>query len=306
MSAGSTTTAPSRRSTPMRRLGQAVGRVAVAEELLAGHADPRAAQAGRIEERGVVRRDVARGGGGRAVARIGAGQRAEQRRRVGHGAAERAGGVLGVRDGDDARPAHQPDRRLEAHDAAGRRRADDRAVGLGADGHRAEVGGDGRAPSPSSSRTGFRSSTNGLRHWPPRALQPLDERVERMLAHSLMFALASRTAPAARSRSATCESRGRDRALERQRAGRGRHPVGGVDVVLEQHRNAVQRAARRPWPPAPVELLGDGERVGVGLDDRLERDARPVHRGDPLEVELGDRAAPCSGPRPCPPAARRR
>src|SRR5205814_5733588 len=49
---------------------------------------------------------------------------------------------------------------------------------------------------------GFRSSTYGLRHWPPRALQPLVDRLERMLAHSLMLVLASRTAPAARSRSA--------------------------------------------------------------------------------------------------------
>src|SRR6478752_8512587 len=64
------------------------------------------------------------------------------------------------------------------------------------------------AAEPELEPHGFRSSTNGLRHCPPRALQPLDDRVERMLAHSLMFALASRTAPAARSRSATRESRG--------------------------------------------------------------------------------------------------
>src|SRR5918998_1505045 len=53
---------------------------------------------------------------------------------------------------------------------------------------------------------GFRSSTKGFRHCPPRALQPLLERVDRMLAHSLMFALASSTAPAERRRAATPES----------------------------------------------------------------------------------------------------
>src|SRR6202011_3487465 len=35
---------------------------------------------------------------------------------------------------------------------------------------------------------GVRSSTYGLRHWPPRALQPLDESLERILAHSLRLA----------------------------------------------------------------------------------------------------------------------
>src|SRR5215213_4307745 len=41
--------------------------------------------------------------------------------------------------------------------------------------------------------------TYGLRHCPPRALQPLEECGERKLAHSLMFVLPSSTAPASRS-----------------------------------------------------------------------------------------------------------
>ena len=47
----------------------------------------------------------------------------------------------------------------------------------------------------------------GLRHWPPRALQPLTDRELRIFAHSLRFVLPSSTAPAARSRSATEASR---------------------------------------------------------------------------------------------------
>src|SRR5918997_6525255 len=39
----------------------------------------------------------------------------------------------------------------------------------------------------------------GLRHWPPRALQPLEECDERKLAHSLMLVLPRRRAPASRS-----------------------------------------------------------------------------------------------------------
>src|SRR6266511_326856 len=45
---------------------------------------------------------------------------------------------------------------------------------------------------------GVRSSTYGLRHWRPRPLQPLDDRLDRKLAHSDRFALARITAPAAR------------------------------------------------------------------------------------------------------------
>jgi hypothetical protein len=50
---------------------------------------------------------------------------------------------------------------------------------------------------------GLRSSTYGFRHCPPRALHPLVECVDRMFAHSLRLVLASRTAPAVRSRAAT-------------------------------------------------------------------------------------------------------
>src|SRR5918911_751182 len=50
---------------------------------------------------------------------------------------------------------------------------------------------------------GLRSSTNALRVWRPRPLQPLDDRVERKLAHSLRLALPMSTAPAARSLRAT-------------------------------------------------------------------------------------------------------
>ena len=54
----------------------------------------------------------------------------------------------------------------------------------------------------------LRSSAYGLRVRPPRALQPLDERVERKLAHSLRLVLPRITAPASRSRSTTNASRG--------------------------------------------------------------------------------------------------
>src|SRR5918911_2568369 len=54
---------------------------------------------------------------------------------------------------------------------------------------------------------GVRSSAYGLRHCPPRPLQPLEECVERKFAHSLRLVLPRITAPAARSRLATNASR---------------------------------------------------------------------------------------------------
>ena len=61
---------------------------------------------------------------------------------------------------------------------------------------------------------------------------------------------------------------GRDRSLERQRAGGGRHPVVRVDVVLERDRDAVQRPADLAGLALGIELVGDLERLRVGLDDR--------------------------------------
>src|SRR5687768_4898021 len=66
-------------------------------------------------------------------------------------------------------------------------------------------------PEPELDPPGVRSSAYGFRHWRPRPLQPLEERVERKLAHSLMLALPRMIAPASRSFRAIVASRdGRD------------------------------------------------------------------------------------------------
>src|SRR5262245_16221327 len=54
------------------------------------------------------------------------------------------------------------------------------------------------APEPELEPQALRSSAYGLRVKPPRALQPLVERDERKLAHSLRLVLPRITAPAAR------------------------------------------------------------------------------------------------------------
>src|SRR5437764_1365229 len=84
------------------------------------------------EERRVVGERVSDLGGSRRVFRVDAGRCAEQHRRVGHVACDRAGRVLIGADGDDACAAPQPERRLNADVAVRAGGADNRAVSLGA------------------------------------------------------------------------------------------------------------------------------------------------------------------------------
>src|SRR5947208_2552049 len=103
------------------------------------------------------------------------------------------------------------------------------------------------APVPELEPHGLRSSAYGLAHCPPRALQPLDDRVERIFAHSERFVLPRITAPAARSLATSGASR---RCASRPGAARRSLPRG-------------------PHPLAPSPRGGEGERE--------ERQQRPLH-----------------------------
>ena len=140
-------------------------------------------------------------------------------------------------------------------------------------------------PEPELEPQGLRSSAYGFRHWPPRALHPLLERVERKFAHSDRFALPRITAPASRSRPTTNASRGGPRVAERERPRRRLHAVGGVDVVLDQHGDPMERSANLARTPLGVHRARDLERVGVRLQDRMQR---RVDGLDPGEVGLGE------------------
>ena len=90
-------------------------------------------------------------------------------------------------------------------------------------------------------------------------------------------------APAARSRATSVASRARLEALERRRARRRIH-AGDEDVVLHQHRDAVQR----PAPPSRRELLVGAprgiERIGRDLANRIELGPGVVQRFDAFEI----------------------
>src|SRR5262249_51693594 len=66
--------------------------------------------------------------------------------------------------------------------------------------------------------------------------------------------------------------------------------VAGRDVVLQQHRDAVQRAARPLRAPLVVERGRDRDRVRVDLDHRAQLRPAAVDRLDAQQVVLRDLA----------------
>ena len=75
-----------------------------------------------------------------------------------------------------------------------------------------------------------------------------------------------------------------------QRAGRGGLLVGGVEVVFQQHRDAVQRPAQLAGFALLVELVGQGEGVGVEGQHRPQPGAFLVEGLDALLVQLAELA----------------
>src|SRR4051812_24472242 len=78
------------------------------------------------------------------------------------------------------------------------------------------------------------------------------------------------------------------RTLECERAGRGSHAIGGIDVVLYEHRDAMHRTAHLTRLPLGVERIGDCECIRVGLEYVTECRSRSIECGDALEILLRD------------------
>ena len=138
---------------------------------------------------------------------INTGHRVQQDRNGTNRTSHRSGSILAGGDGNDAGSADKSYGRLESDDAIDRGGAvTEPSVSLPiAPAHRQA---DTATPEPELDPEGLRLSAYGLRVCPPRPLQPLTERVERKLAHSLRLVLPKINAPAARSRAATNASRG--------------------------------------------------------------------------------------------------
>src|SRR5208337_3041333 len=57
----------------------------------------------------------------------------------------------------------------------------------------------------------------------------------------------------------------------RQRSGCRLHAVGGIDVAFNKNRNSVQRSAHALLSSFLIERVGNGEGVGINLDNTGER-----------------------------------
>ena len=84
---------------------------------------------------------------------------------------------------------------------------------------------------------------------------------------------------------------GRPGADERERPGGGHHLVGGIDVVFDEHGDAVQGAARTFGLAFLIERIGDGEGVGVEFEHAVEGWAVLVDFADAGSVLLDERAS---------------
>ena len=147
------------------------------------------------------------------------------------------------------------------------------------------------APEPDDDPPADRSSAHGLATRPPVADQPLDDLVERMLAHWLRLVLAMTTAPAPRSRATSGASRaGRPtRAVDPADPPQARR----LDVVLDHDGQAVQRAERDAGAALGVAFARDGEGVVGDPGDRAQGHVGrgTVDRRDPLEQPGDERLA---------------
>ena len=239
-----------RRQQRQRPFGRRVGGVAVPPQVT-GYADPAAAHPALELGRGTR-----------------PGHRVEQRGGVGDGQRHRPGCVLAPRDRHHPLGRHQPDRGLQPDDPAACGRGRDRAVGLGADGERGQPGGD-RGPAPGARPGG--SAVEGIRVAGQTAVRaPAGGGVVVADVGPLAEVGLAEHDQAGVTESAyqRCVLLGR-RVGERQRAGR-RGQTGGVDVVLDQHRPAVQRRAAPAGGGLAVECLGLGQRVRIDRVDGAE------------------------------------
>jgi hypothetical protein len=74
----------------------------------------------------------------------------------------------------------------------------------------------------------------------------------------------------------------------RQRTGRV-HQAGDINVVLQQHRNAVQGTAHTTRRPLGVQCAGLRDRIGIDLNHRVEHWPGIIDAGNAKKIRLRQR-----------------
>ena len=227
---------------------------------------------------------------GRRIGRIDADHPVEQHRRIAHAARHRAGRVLAVADRHDVRPADHAERRFQTDQPVHRGRTHHRSIGLGPDRCRGKARRHRRARSA-------RGSARGPVERVRIAHQPADRAPSAHRVRRADIGPFAEVGLAEDHRALPAQARhqrrvaARDVVLEREAPGGRRDRIPGLNIVLDQHRHAVERPERLACLAPRIGSARLRDRIGVGRDHRAERRPGPVHRRDPREIGLGDRRA---------------
>ena len=245
-----------------------------AEELTC-HSQSSPLEGGRLEHPRVVGSAAAgTSAPGRGVERVFAQEGGEQVSRVAHRAGHRPGGVLARRNRNHSGTRHQADRRLHADQTADRRRTDDRTVGFGADGEGREAG--CRRGAGACGRTTRVAVENVGVAGLAAAAAPAARRAGGAEVGPLREIGLAEDDRAVRTQPLDQESvASRPVSGQRQRPGAGRHPIGGVDVVLQEDRNPMQGSARTARLAFAVEIARQRQGLGIGLEHGPQRRSTP-------------------------------
>ena len=175
--------------------------------------------------------------------------------------------------GDDARAAGQAHRRADAGERLMRGRSANGVAGVAAEADRAEVGGDGRG------RAAARAGGDAIERVRILRVARQDRadglvRRERELGHVRL----GEDDRAGRLDALDLERVARrDEALERERT-RGALQADGLEVVLDDRRDAVQRPGEAALLGPAIEVVGLGQRRRIDEDDGVDAPARPCRR----------------------------
>ncbi len=210
--------------------------------------------------------DVRAGVGGHGILGIGAGHEIEGKRDIADRFPHRADGVVVGIERHHAGPARQPARRANGGERRKRRRVRQRVAGVGAEAKRSQAGGDGGGAAAARARGAERRIVGVADRAADRADAEIAER------ELVEVGLAEHDGAALLHAGGDARIEPRPMIDQRQRAA-GRGQLHGVDVVLEDDRHAVKRAARAAGSALGIASarVGDGARV----DGETERKVGP-------------------------------
>ena len=220
----------------------------------------------------------------RRIVRIAAGDDAQHRGDISHAAAHRPRRVLTMADRHDVRTRDEAHCGLDPNQTIDGRWANDRAIRLGADGDRRKAGGRRRAGAGRGA-AGVAVERIGI------ARQAADRAPATGRCAGANVGPLGEIGLAEDDRAGFAQPRHQRRIAvrhvlrQRQRTG-GRGVLDVLDVVLEQHRNAVQRPAHIAGAALLIERARLFERLRVQRKHAVDGVASIVDLGDAVEIRL--------------------